>query len=64
MNTATQKQIDLLNKLEINLHIKYDGLYDYGSVDCFIRENIKQYNEIYYGDNFDDGLYDLIDEQF
>ena len=63
---ASQKQIDLVNKIENVLDIKYVGLYDFGTIDEFIRNNIDKYRSeflsIYYDDRED--FYELYDEQF
>ena len=63
---ASQKQIDLVHKIENVLDIKYVGLYDFGTIDEFIRNNSDKYKDECRSMNYDDreDLYELYDEQF
>ena len=66
MYMASQKQIDFVNRIESVVDKKYIGLYDSGSISEFIRNNIKEYDEICSSSYWEgrEDLYDLIDEHF
>ena len=66
MYMASQKQIDLVNRIEEVTERKYNGLYDYGSISEFIRNNIDEYGRECQSNYYEgrDDLYDLIDEHF
>lgn len=66
MYMASQKQIDLVNKIEYALDIQYDGLYDVGTISEFITKNISEFKSIVTSSYYEtrEDLYELIDEQF
>ena len=64
MFMASQKQIDLVNKIEYAIDIKYDGLYDVGTISEFIAKNISKYKDVVANSYYEtrEDLYELIDE--